>query len=64
MYMKDSAKKQKINPRNIDELSWEYDRPQKEKIRRRRRRHDDDAMERTDGKKSSKRQRNKNISHS
>jgi len=40
--MKDSAKKAKINPRDIERLEREYDNPQKEKIRRRKRRRDGD----------------------
>ena len=64
MFTKDSAKKVKVNHRDLDKLDWKYDRPQREKIRRRKRKHDEEDMERTNGKKGNKRQRNKNISHS
>ena len=64
MFTKDSAKKVKVNHRDLDKLDWEYDRPQREKIRRRKRKHDEEDMERTNGKKGNKRKRNKNISHS
>ena len=64
MYMKDSAKKVKVDHRDLEKLEWEYDRPQREKIRRKRKRPDDETMERTNGKKGGKRQRNKDVSHS
>ena len=56
MYMKDSVKKARINHRDLEKLDWDYDRPQKEKIRRRKRRHDDEDLDRRvkDGKKRNK----------
>ncbi len=39
--MKDSVKKVKLNRRDLEELDWGYDKPQKEKIRRRKRKYDD-----------------------
>ena len=57
MYMKDSAKKAKLNPRDLDKLDWEYDRPQREKIRRRRRKHDDEELPNRRTKNGKKRQK-------
>ena len=42
--MKNSVEKARINHRDLEKLDWEYDRPQKEKIRRRKKRYIDDDM--------------------
>jgi len=46
-----------INPRDLDKLDWEYDRPQREKIRRRRRKHDDEELPNRRTKNGKKRQK-------
>ena len=40
--MKNSVEKARINHRDLEKLDWEYDRPQKEKIRRRKKRNTKD----------------------